>query len=226
MQLKFLVKSLKNGIRQVFKHPSLVFFNSIIILLFVALTLYVKVGEPNWRKSLLITQLFADPFTHKNPLKSYLTNLSDILWCFSLAICSFSISLIKNIRPRRPINRFIFCSALILAILLIDDIFRITLIVNQFLGIPKLFTSLLYGTAIIAYSLFFRHKIASTPYLLLLVAFSLFVISTLVDWLSLPGLGTPTMLEDGTKLLALVNLAYYFWYVCRNEVLLAKTKSW
>ncbi|NEP11678.1 MAG: hypothetical protein F6J92_30285 [Symploca sp. SIO1A3] len=171
-------------------------------------------------------QLFADPFTHRNPLQSYLTNLSEILWCFSLAICSFSIGLINNIRPKSKVNRFIVCSAFILAILLIDDIFRITLIANQLLGIPKSFTSLLYGTSIIAYSIFFRRKIASTPYFLLLVALGLFVISTLVDWLSLPGIGTPTMLEDGTKLLALVNLAYYFWYVCRNEVLSAKTRTW
>ncbi|NET60382.1 MAG: hypothetical protein F6K47_30835 [Symploca sp. SIO2E6] len=139
-----------------------------------------------------------------------------------MAICSFSVGLIKQIRPQRQVNRFIVCSALILAILLIDDIFRISLIANSFFGIPKLLMAILYGTAIIAYGLFFRRKIASTPYWLLLVAFGLFVISTLVDCLSLPGMGTPAMLEDGTKLLALVNLAYYFWYVCRHEVLLAK----
>ncbi|NER95471.1 MAG: hypothetical protein F6J86_16800 [Symploca sp. SIO1B1] len=129
-------------------------------------------------------------------------------------------------RPKRLTNHFIFCSAVILAILLIDDIFRITLIGYEFFGIPKLFTSLVYGTVIIAYSILFRRKIASTPYLLLLIAFGLFVISSLVSSLSLPGQGTPAMLEDGTKLLALVNLAYYFWYVCQNEVLSAKTKTW
>ncbi|NEP57007.1 MAG: hypothetical protein F6K31_08285 [Symploca sp. SIO2G7] len=226
MPLKFLFKSVKTGINYVSKHPSVIFFNGVIILLFLLLTVYVKLGGESGHRSQLIVQLFAEPFTSQRPLQSYLTNLSEILWCFSLAICSFSIGLISHIRPKRPFNRFILCSALILAILLIDDIFRITLIANSFLGIPKLFTSLVYGTAIIVYSLFFRRKIASTPYLLLLIAFGLFVISSLVSSLPLPGQGTPTMLEDGTKLLALVNLAYYFWYVCQNEVLSAKTRSW
>ncbi|NES23642.1 MAG: hypothetical protein F6K41_33170 [Symploca sp. SIO3E6] len=190
------------------------------------LTVYVKLGGDDWRRAHLIVQLFAEPFTDKRPLQSYLTNLSEILWCFSLAICFFSTSLLSNIRSKRSINRFIFCSALILAILLIDDIFRITLIANSFFGIPKLFTSLVYGTIIIAYGVFFRRKIVSTPYLLLLITFGLFIISSLVSSLSLPGLGTPAMLEDGTKLLALVNLAYYFWYVCQKEVLSVKTRTW
>jgi len=226
MQLEFLFKLLKTGINHVYKHPFVILLNSSIILLFLILTVYVKTGGDNWQRSQLIVQLFAEPFTSHRPLQSYLTNLSEILWCFSLAICSFSVGLINNIRPKRLTNHFIFCSAVILAILLIDDIFRITLIGYEFFGIPKLFTSLVYGTVIIAYSILFRRKIASTPYLLLLIAFGLFVISSLVSSLSLPGQGTPAMLEDGTKLLALVNLAYYFWYVCQNEVLSAKTKTW
>lgn len=226
MQFKSLIKFIQTGIKEVGKHPLLLFFNGIIVIVFLLLTIYVKSGEQKWQRAQFVIQLFEDPFTPRRPLQSYLTNLSEILWCFSFAICSFSTALIQNIRPRRPINRFIFCSALILAVLLIDDIFRITLIAHEFFGIPKLVTPLIYGIFIIVYGFFFWRKITSTPYFLLLVSFGLFIISGLVSGLHLPGNATPAMLEDGTKLLALINLAYYFWYVCKNEVLSAKTRTW
>ena len=62
-----------------------------------------------------------------------------------------------------------------------------------------------------AIALYFWRTIVTTPYRLLLLASGLLIISAAADFLPISGIGTPIMLEDGTKLLGLVNLTLYIW---------------
>jgi len=200
---------------QLATNRSISWVNGVTLLLLLALSIYAKV----WGKGRGIELLFDDPFSPQKPYAGFLTGISEILWCLTAAICAFSFSLLKSIY-RRP-DRFIFCSALGIGILLVDDLFRLTLILNSLAGVPKILMYLIYATGAIAYSCCFRRRILSSPYVLLLIASGLFIFSSLVDITPLSGYGAPAMLEDGTKLLGLLNIALYFWSVCRQAVLRA-----
>ncbi|MEM8614303.1 MAG: hypothetical protein AAGF93_19960, partial [Cyanobacteria bacterium P01_H01_bin.105] len=76
---------------------------------------------------------------------------------------------------------------------------------------PKLFSYSLYVGIGVAIALHFRNTILQTPYRWLLLATGLMAISAIAEFLPIPGVGTPIMLEDGTKLLGLVNLTIYVW---------------
>ncbi|NET31972.1 MAG: hypothetical protein F6K19_08205 [Cyanothece sp. SIO1E1] len=201
--------------QQIAADRPVLWFNSLTLALLIALAFYAKVFDQGEG----IVLLFEDPFIQTRPYIGILTGVSEIFWCFSVAICTFSLILLKKIRPHGPLDRFLLCSVVGIAILLLDDVFRSTLMLNVFFGIPKPMVYLTYSVAALAYIFTFWHRIVqSTPYLLLLMAALLFMFSTAVDVLHLVGQGAPAMLEDGTKLLGLVNLILYFWHVCQREI--------
>jgi hypothetical protein len=87
------------------------------------------------------------------------------------------------------------------------------------IGVPKILIYLVYGIAALSYVFVFWRIIRGTPYILLLLAAVLFIISAVVDTTPLPGKGSIAMLEDGTKLLGIINILLYFRYVCWQAVL-------
>ncbi|MBE9118790.1 hypothetical protein IQ249_23150 [Lusitaniella coriacea LEGE 07157] len=100
---------------------------------------------------------------------------------------------------------------------MIDDLFRVSLILALFLGVPKLLMYVLYGIAFLFLGFYFNRKLVSTPYGILIAGLFLFVFSNTVDLLPLQGQATPVVLEEGSKLLGLLNLTYYYWSVCWSE---------
>jgi len=204
-RLKNLLITSKN---QLFVHRSILWLNSLALLLLLALSIYAKLED----KGRGIELLFSDPFSPKRPYAGFLTGISEVLWCLIVTTCALTFSLLKHLK-RRP-NWFIFCSALGTGVLLVDDLFRVTLVLYHAVGIPELLMYLLYSAGAIAYSLLFWQRILATPYVLLLISGSLFAFSSLIDLLHLEESGISAMLEDGSKLLGLINIALYFWQVC------------
>jgi hypothetical protein len=195
-------------------------FNGLFVLLFLALTIYVRYTERgSGNRVQVVSRLFRDPFNFNYPYLGLLTSLSEVLWCISASICLFSFSFTKVMGLRQKNNWFLLFSAIGLIILLVDDIFRLTLMVQVYLGIPKLVMYMAYGIFFISYAFLFSRKILSTPYILLLISLFLFIASGITDMIHIEGRGLPIILEDGAKLLGLVNLALYFWWVCQHEIL-------
>ncbi|MGF1539162.1 MAG: hypothetical protein ACFCU5_01720 [Pleurocapsa sp.] len=64
----------------------------------------------------------------------------------------------------------------------------------------------------------FRHTIKKTPYAPLVIPFGLFAFSSAIDITPMSSKGIHAMLEDGTKLIGLINLTIYFWYICQQEL--------
>ena len=120
-------------------------------------------------------------------------------------------------KPISPNSIFLLCSALLLGVFFLDDRFRMTFILAG-LGVSKKLIYLCYGIGVFMYGVKFRRFILTTPYLPLIAAFILFAISRFEDIFSAQSQGVHAMLEDGTKLLALINLALYFWHVCHQEI--------
>ena len=206
-------KSLELLKKHFFTVPFLVVFNTLTVLILAVLSVYAKVNNQGDG----VERLFSDPFNFWFPYEGILTGVSEVLWCIPVAICAFTFGVLRQKEPQSRSAIFLFFSALLLGVFFLDDRFRMTLILSR-LGISKKLIYLCYGSAVFLYGLKFRRYIKTTPYLPLVVAFVLFAISRFEDILALPSLGAHAMLEDGTKLLALLNLAMYFWHVCHQEV--------
>ena len=206
-------KSLELLKKHFFTVPFLAVFNTLTVLILAVLSIYAKLNNQGDG----IERLFSDPFNFWFPYEGILTGVSEVLWCIPVAICAFTFGVLRQKEPQSRSAIFLFFSALLLGVFFLDDRFRMTLILSR-LGISKKLIYLCYGSAVFLYGLKFWRYIKTTPYLPLVVAFVFFAISRFEDILDLSSQGVHAMLEDGTKLLALLNLAMYFWHVCHQEL--------
>ncbi|MEG4532948.1 hypothetical protein [Microcoleus sp. D2_18a_D3] len=193
--------------------PFLAAFNILTVLILGALSVYAKL----YNQGDGVERLFSDPFNFWFPYEGILTGVSEVLWCIPVAICAFTFGVVRQKEPRSRSAIFLFFSALLLGVFFLDDRFRMTLILSR-LGISSKLINLCYGSAVFLYGVKFWRYIKTTPYLPLVAAFLLFAISRFEDRLESQSLGVHAMLEDGTKLLALLNLTLYFWHVCHQEI--------
>ncbi|MEG4496462.1 hypothetical protein QUB05_11245 [Microcoleus sp. F10-C6] len=193
--------------------PFLAVFNTLTVLILGVLSVYAKLNN----KGDGVERLFSDPFNFWFPYEGILTGVSEVLWCIPVAICAFTFGVLRQKEPRSRSRIFLFFSALLLGVFFLDDRFRMTLIISR-LGISKKLIYLCYGSAVFLYGVKFWRYIKTTPYLPLVAGFLLFAISRFGDLLNLRSQGLHAMLEDGTKLLALLNLSLYFWHVCHQEI--------
>jgi len=196
-----------------FTVPFLVIFNTLTILILGGLSLYAKLNNQGDG----VERLFSDPFNSWFPYEGILTGVSEVLWCIPVAICAFTFGVLRQKEPRSRSTIFLFFSALLLAVFFLDDRFRMTLILSR-LGTSKKLIYLCYGSGVFLYGVNFWRYIKNTPYLPLVAAFLLLAISRFEDIIDSRSLGVHAMLEDGTKLLAILNLALYFWHVCHQEL--------
>lgn len=212
-QIPKLSNSLEVFKKHFFSVPFLAAFNTLTVLILGGLSVYGKLNNQGDG----VARLFSDPFNFWFPYEGILTGVSEVLWCIPVAICAFTFGVLRQKDPRSLSGTFLFFSALLLGVFFLDDRFRMTLILST-LGISKKLIYLCYGSAVFLYGVKFWRYIKTTPYLPLVAAFILFAISRFEDMLNLQNQGVHAMLEDGTKLLAVMNLALYFWHVCNLEV--------
>jgi hypothetical protein len=199
-------------------HPIIV-VNAAVVLLFLTMALYVKLGHLDGSagsRANMIKEMFAETF-HSRLHQGLLTTLSEILWCVAFTICLFGFSLLQQVQPERKVNLFVLCSAFIVGLFLMDDVFRLTLLLYSYANFPKAASYLFYGVATIGYGFIFRKVIRRTPYFLLAIGLSLLVISGIADLVHVRGDTTPIVLEDGSKLLGILNIVMYYWYTCRQQ---------
>lgn len=202
--------------------PLFVFSNIITVFALTILSLYAKVE----RKGTGIESLFSDPFDSGIPYLGWLTSISEILWCAVISICIFTLIIISRNNQSLQINKqenssqkFLLVSILLMSLLYIDDRFRLTLILCHLAKANiKSIIYLGYGSLLILYAKHWWYKIKITPYLPLLICFFLFAFSSFIDVAPLHGRGVHAMLEDGPKLIGLINLTIYFWSICVAEI--------
>ena len=195
--------------------PILIWFNAITIVILGLLSVYARLRS----KGAGIESLFSDPFYVGIYYLGWFTSISEIMWCSAIAVCLFSGILLPAVN--RQFKVFLFSSSLVMLILFLDDRFRSTLILCAFFGtckLVKLSVYSIYGLVIIFYAWFFRHTIRQTPYIPLLISFFLFAFSSAIDIAPISSRGIHAMLEDGSKLIGLINLTIYFWWICHQEI--------
>lgn len=195
--------------------PIFIWLNAIAVAILAILSAYAKVKSKGSR----IDVLFSDPFYIGSFYLGWFTSVSEILWCMAIVICLFSVFLLPQSNRRFQI--FLGVSAAVMLVLFFDDRFRLTLILCALFDTckvvkPSIYS--IYGLLLISYAYVFRQTIRRTPYITLLVSFFLFGFSSAIDLAPITSRGTHAMLEDGTKLIGLINLTIYFWRICQREV--------
>lgn len=187
--------------------------NSLSLILVIALIVYSKLFGPS------VGSLFLQPPFSPSPNVAVLTHTFQLLCSVPPIVCAFSFGLLKTIQPRNKQNMFILCSALITGGFLINEIFRVHILLGLLAGVSKLWVILVYAIAAGGYGFAFRRTIQSTPYILLLTGMGLLFLGITVDSLHLSGDSISSLLEGIPKLFSEINITLYFWYVCYEEVL-------
>ncbi|NJN31331.1 MAG: hypothetical protein HC824_13575 [Synechococcales cyanobacterium RM1_1_8] len=196
-------------------HPAFIWVNALTIGLLGLIGFYARASSKTYRFYLL----FRDPYVGGPFYQSLFTNFSEVMWCIALGICLFCFGIMRSLNRRY--DWFFLATAGIIAMLLLDDLQRITLVLHYTMGVPKAVMYGLYMGVIGAYSWIFRRRLVrETPFPLLLITVGLFVFSALADVSGYERRkpGTFAMLEDGTKLLGLMNLVLYCWLVGQQEI--------
>ena len=203
-----------NFIKKNFDHvPFLAAFNILTVLMLGGLSIYAKLKNQGDG----LERLFSDPFDLWFPYEGILTGVSEVLWCVAVTICAFTFGVVRQQKSRSRSQIFLFFSALLLGVFFLDDRFRMTLILSS-LGVSKKLIYLCYASGVFIYVVKFWRFIRTTAYLPLIAAVFLLAISRFEDLFSVRSQGLHAMLEDGTKLLGVLNLALYFWHVCDREL--------
>lgn len=195
--------------------PVLIWSNVLTIAVLSLLSIYAKIRS----KGAGIESLFSDPFYYSTFYLGWFTSISEILWCTAIAICLFAAFILP--KSNHSFKIFLWGSAVVMLLLFFDDRFRLTLLLCAFFGackVVKLGVYSIYGFLLISYAILFRRTIRLTPYVPLLVSFFLFGFSSAIDVTPISSRGIHAMLEDGTKLIGLINLTIYFWWVCQHEI--------
>lgn len=163
---------------------------------------------------LKVSDLFFHPYFSPNPNVALLTRTFQILCSVPVIVCTFTYGLAQSIQPRNSENRFILFSALLTGVFLLDQIYRIHIYMVA-VGIPKLGVSLLYAVFLSSYGWFFRRELQFTPYQILLAGLGLLFFAIGIDALNFKSQIISSLLEGVPKLFSEINIAFYYWYVCK-----------
>ena len=210
-QLRDLLLSAQKHLSRI---PWLITLNLLAIIALIVLGSYAKIQG----KGRGLVSLFSDPFSSHYYYLGWLTGVSEIIWCMAIAVCLFTVTLLPKFHRKKV---FFLTSGLLMTLLYIDDRFRLTLIMGAVFSsfnYVKATIYLIYGGLMVAYGKKFWSVIARTPYFPLLAAFVLFGFSSAIDITPLPNKAAHALLEDGTKLIGIINLTIYFWYICYCEI--------
>ena len=193
-------------------YPAIIKINLIFLSLAGGLILWTYLQKSS------IYLLFLPPRTPPLPTAGLFTHTFQILCSIPPLICAFSFALLNTIKPQQKSNRFFLASALVTGGFLGNEVYRFHIIL-LFFKIPKLTTISVYAVIVLVYLLCFLPKIKRTPYHILLSSLSFLLIAILVDFSQLTNHELASLLEGLPKLLSVLNLALYFWIVCKTEVI-------
>ena len=162
--------------------------------------------------------LFFPPCLATYPGAGFFFLMFQMLFYFSVMVCVFSFGLLRTTQPNRPENQFILGSAIVTGFFLFNEVFRTHVHLGR-AGFPKVTIVIIYAVAAAVYGLTFRRQIKSTPYFLLVSGVGLLFLAFFAEALPWKEEAIFSLLEGIPKLLSGVNIALYFWIVCKGLIL-------
>lgn len=214
------------------RYRVLFWVNLIALVPFLAIALYIKIAAVSgysvqnsfitieYHEAIeLLKELFGKPF-NPIPYLGLFAKVSQLLWCFPIAICFFTASILENTPKTRRFRQFLWVSGSLLTLLLLDDVFRISLnLYSSSLNFHKHWLYYFYISVAIFSLIRFHRQILATPYGVLGISVFFFGMSLMAEFFPISGVGAPIMLEDGGQLLGILNVAAYFWVSCRQHLM-------
>jgi hypothetical protein len=185
--------------------------NSLGLSLTLLIMLYAKRFEPS------VIGLFMPPASPPYPTAGFLTHTFQVLCCIPPVICGFIFRFLKTIDPNNKNLKFFLGSTLVTSGFLIDEIYRIHIILLYF-NIPKIITIQAYGIILLIYFLIFWKEIRETPYYIIILSVILLIIAIIADSLFLRGVIYNPLVEGLPKLFSGLNYALYFWLIGYQEL--------
>lgn len=186
-------------------------------------------------------ELTADPaeVARKPPYTGLFSQLGNLLWCGTAAICIFTAFLIKvDLDSRRRWFTFLIASFCLTAFLLLDDLFQVheyypvlflgfdTKIPLENRTLQNLFEALFFVIYFASFGIYlfsFRHHVRQTEYLPFLFAIVFFGLSIVVDLAPETLLGH-YIIEESFKLLGIISWITYFSRTCSSIIRQLMTK--
>jgi hypothetical protein len=176
--------------------------------------------------------LTADPaeIAHQPPYIGLLSNIGNLLWCGTSAICLFSAHLTRlDPEVHRKWSPFLFFSAFFTGFLMLDDLFQLHEfypvlffgvnfnLSNQNRALQNLMEGIFFACyfgCFVFYLLRFRYQIQRTEYFFLVIAFCFFGLSIGIDLTPHHWFKWHDIVEDSFKLLGIVSWLTYFATTC------------
>ena len=149
-----------------------------------------------------------------------LSNVGALCWCAAAVVCFLSSAILRRVGGGP--SRFLLCSGVLTAALLVDDLFLIHdgVLAREFhIGDKKIYA--VYFVAVTAYLVAFRRVLLDREPRLLAIALGLFAVSIFTDLFWHEPTTTRYLLEDGAKLLGIVTWLVMFVRISLAEVLAA-----
>jgi hypothetical protein len=147
------------------------------------------------------------------------SGLGVLLWCSCAAVCMFSWAVLKKTGASGQWPAFFFSAGIVTTVLLVDDFFMLHENASQIywrFGEETVFA--LYGVMFVFFIARSWRAIASTEFLVFVLACGFMALSLVCDKLNGPyGDNVPAMrllIEDGAKLLGIVAWLVYFARTC------------
>lgn len=149
------------------------------------------------------------------------SNIGVMFWSAATVLCLFTAYLVRERFNNNGDFKFLLVSGLITLLLAFDDMFQLHEdVLPHYAHIPANAVILTYINIFIIYIILFWRKILSTEFIILLSAFFLLGLSTVIDLLPLP-LEKDSFLEDAIKLFGIVSWFIYFCRYCRQMLRLS-----
>jgi hypothetical protein len=169
------------------------------------------------RSNLPVHFLFLPPATPPAPLAGILTHTFQLFCCVPPVVCLFTIAVLYSCKKRGGKTFFLVGSAFITGVFALNEVYRGHIILLYF-AIPKNRTIEMFAIGFILYGLIFWKSIRETSYPILLLAIGLLAVAIGIDAVKIPNIEIASLVEGIPKLASGLNLALYYWEVCRVEI--------
>jgi len=182
---------------------------SIIYVILFGLLLMVYFMAEHYR--IPLGYLTRDPASilHGRPYVGIISNIGILFWSSAAAI-SFFVSIILFKSREKKMGTFLFFSALLTSVLLLDDLFMLhENVFPKYLLIPQNLVHAGYFSLVSVYLFKFRSVIFQTEYIILSLALVFFGLSVFCD-IFLPSSNIELLFEDGFKLFGIITWFIFF----------------
>ena len=155
-----------------------------------------------------------------------LSNLGIIAWCWTLAVCCFSASLLRRLSLDRDGATFLMGAGLFTGLIMLDDFFMFHEQGYRYLfGVNERLVMGIYALLFLGLVARYRQVILETQWVVLALACGFFAASIFVDLgpvhralTEFIGIGAVSLLEDGFKLMGIATWAAYFTCEAANRL--------